>query len=207
MFFKKLFGFFQKILPLHILKSLWDPVWALPNAITAFRPLSTIPIILLYKHGYYWPAAIWYALGMFSDTFDGLAARRIERHTGKKITTFGKLFDPLADKLFTIPLLIFCDTWMIDTKLIVILGLVELELMVVAIINRVFRRGWQVAATWFGKTKMTMECILLALVFIMPLSHFTFTIPKGIVDLWLGVTLVLAFMSLWFHLRKDTTGK
>ncbi|HEU5114247.1 MAG TPA: CDP-alcohol phosphatidyltransferase family protein, partial [Candidatus Paceibacterota bacterium] len=65
-----------------------------PNQITKFR-LITIPFIgLLLGFNYYIPGAILFLFSAFSDALDGALAR-----TERKITTWGTLYDPIADKL------------------------------------------------------------------------------------------------------------
>ncbi|MEK7552564.1 MAG: CDP-alcohol phosphatidyltransferase family protein, partial [Patescibacteria group bacterium] len=65
-----------------------------PNQITTFRFL-TVPVVffLLIFGSYFW-AGIVFLVAAFSDALDGALARTTDR-----ITDWGKLFDPLADKL------------------------------------------------------------------------------------------------------------
>ena len=77
----------------------------LPNAITIARiPLAVIFFILLLMGGTYglddivirWVAAILFVVGISTDWVDGYLARR-----HNIVTDFGKLWDPIADKLLT----------------------------------------------------------------------------------------------------------
>jgi len=82
----------DKMLAVSVLKLL--PRWMTPNQITMFR-LFTVPVIgwMMWNGMYTWGLPF-FAFSMFTDAVDGAQAR-----TQDKITTFGKLMDPVADKL------------------------------------------------------------------------------------------------------------
>ncbi|MCL4149514.1 UNVERIFIED_CONTAM: hypothetical protein GTU68_066383, partial [Idotea baltica] len=69
----------------------------IPNSLTILR-IALIPILVLssYLEGPLasWVAAIIFAFASLTDYFDGLLARRFNAHS-----SFGKMFDPIADKL------------------------------------------------------------------------------------------------------------
>ena len=79
------------------LRDLTRDMWNIPNALTMCR-LVMIPVfVLLYLNGQpYWALGV-FCLASITDCFDGLLARKLNQ-----ITNFGKLFDPLADKLMVI---------------------------------------------------------------------------------------------------------
>jgi len=94
------------------------PKWLTPNIITAVRFVLILPLFLIW---YYWatnPYFVWQEsawwitgiiilLGPFTDYLDGAVARLTDR-----ITVFGIYFDPITDKLFTVPMfLIFIAHW------------------------------------------------------------------------------------------------
>jgi len=75
-------------------------LWTLPNAITWFRVLIAVPIILLLVDGS--AASLWTALGLMiasevSDGVDGYVARRYGQ-----VSAVGKILDPMADSLYRI---------------------------------------------------------------------------------------------------------
>lgn len=69
----------------------------IPNTLTILR-IVLIPVLILsfYLEGQLsnWVAAIIFAFASLTDYFDGLLARRFNAHT-----SFGRMFDPIADKL------------------------------------------------------------------------------------------------------------
>ena len=76
----------------------------IPNALTMLRILA-VPVVVVallgeIPNGDLW-AGIVFAIAAFTDGLDGYIARRND-----DITTFGKLMDPLADKLLIIAALV-----------------------------------------------------------------------------------------------------
>ena len=71
----------------------------IPNLLSALR-LASVPVFIgLFVSGHEEAAVILYAVGAWTDFFDGYIAR----HTGQ-ITEIGKLLDPLADRVFIVAL-------------------------------------------------------------------------------------------------------
>ena len=81
------------------------PLAQLPNALTIAR-LALIPIfvalVLGSDHGYSWPAAVVFAVAGITDQIDGFLARRWHVES-----QFGKVADPLADRLMIDAAVIF----------------------------------------------------------------------------------------------------
>ena len=69
----------------------------IPNAITIARLLLVLPIAFFVVEGQFLVALVLFALCGLSDGLDGFIARRYDW-----VTTFGRLIDPLADKLLMI---------------------------------------------------------------------------------------------------------
>ena len=74
----------------------------LPNFISLIRVIIILPCLLLFEAGHnYWGLSV-LILIIITDFADGIVARRYE------ITTdFGKVFDPLCDKIVIISLIIY----------------------------------------------------------------------------------------------------
>jgi CDP-diacylglycerol--glycerol-3-phosphate 3-phosphatidyltransferase len=75
-------------------------LWTLPNAITWYRVVAAVPIILLLVSGS--NTALWAALGLMivaeiSDGIDGWVARRYGQ-----VSAVGKILDPMADSLYRV---------------------------------------------------------------------------------------------------------
>ena len=74
---------------------------SVPNVLTFLRLLFIPVIVFLIVQGSYLPSAILFLFSSFTDFLDGYLARKM-----KNVTDFGKLFDPVADKILTSSVLI-----------------------------------------------------------------------------------------------------
>ncbi len=96
-------------------------------------------------------AAIVFALAALTDGLDGYIARRRQQ-----VTTFGKLMDPLADKLLVIAALISLvslnrlPAW-------IAMVIIARELAVTGLRSVAAERGVVIAASWLGKLKTALQ--------------------------------------------------
>jgi CDP-diacylglycerol--glycerol-3-phosphate 3-phosphatidyltransferase len=163
----------------------------IPNALTLMR-LAMIPIfvvlVLACDGGHSWPAAIVFGIAGVTDQVDGFLARRWNVESG-----FGKLADPLADRL------------MINAAVILLIHAGRLPLVALVIPARdifvlvttplAMRRGYEFAVNQLGKAATWL--LYASLGFIMA-THHGATWPLWV--FWTG--LALAFVSLAQYLVK-----
>ena len=165
------------------------PLAHLPNALTVVR-LLLIPVVVALllnaEDGHSWPAAIVFAVAAATDQVDGWLARRwgVE-------SEFGKLADPLADRL------------MIDTAVILLVVAGRLPWPALAIIlardgvllwgyKIMAPRGYELSVNALGKRATWLLDASLA--FLMVTREGT-TWP--LVLFWSGVALALAAGALY----------
>ena len=72
----------------------------IPNILTVARIALLPAVVWRFRAGDMMGALALYLIAMLTDVFDGMIARQLSQ-----ITSFGKLLDPVADKLFLITLL------------------------------------------------------------------------------------------------------
>ena len=66
----------------------------LPNKITIIRVIAVPFFVVLFNLNYAFPAAILFCIASATDALDGYIARK-----RGLVTNFGKIMDPLADKI------------------------------------------------------------------------------------------------------------
>lgn len=150
----------------HVIRYLfhwWVPKWVKPNHLTVVRFLFT-PVVLWMLWQERWLETLGlFLFAAFTDVLDGSLAR-----LRKKITMWGTVADPIADKLLigTVSLVFVARVvglWLAGAVLL-------MEVLVVSgVLYRRFK-GKISSANVFGKTKMFLQvcaivCLLLSQVF------------------------------------------
>ncbi|MFS0912446.1 CDP-diacylglycerol--glycerol-3-phosphate 3-phosphatidyltransferase [Microbacterium sp. 179-I 3D2 NHS] len=163
----------------------------LPNAITVARiPLAVVFFVVLLLGGRYgedasglrWTAAILFIVAISTDWVDGYLARRYDI-----VSDFGKLWDPIADKLLTgagfLGLAILGEVgWLIVVVILIREWGITVHRLLVA-------REHVVAAAWMGKIKTAVQGVALGWA-LLPLNALI-----GL-DVWTAITAVLMIVVL-----------
>ena len=133
-----------------------------PNVLTVLRivavPVLVVALLVETPDGDV-IAAIVFALAAATDGLDGYIARRRQQ-----ITTFGRLMDPLADKLLVIAALISLVS--LDRLAAwVAMVIIARELAVTGLRGLAAERGVVISASWLGKVKTLLQiAAILALI-------------------------------------------
>ncbi|MDR2538357.1 MAG: CDP-diacylglycerol--glycerol-3-phosphate 3-phosphatidyltransferase [Bifidobacteriaceae bacterium] len=189
----------------------------LPNTLTVLRILllPLLVYLLLVGHGgvdnrtdlkhtdypTYLAAIILFAVLAFSDLFDGWYARKYN-----KITEFGKLWDPIADKLLVFSCYaVFCYILQVYFWWIFIPVFIMLLREIVVTIFRIYRIKKSkrvIAANFSGKTKTVVQLLSITSVILFPLMSLfnpvyalMLLIPYAI--LCYGLILLATFISVF----------
>jgi len=143
----------------------------LPNLFLFYRILAVPAVLVCYAFG--WPLAtlIIFLTAAVSDFFDGYFARKLNL-----VNDFGKLMDPLADKIITAAAFIcLTSTGVIPVWMVVVI--ISREFLVTGMRSLEASHGKIVAARWSGKAKTMLQMIsitlLLADVWLMPILGFS----------------------------------
>jgi CDP-diacylglycerol--glycerol-3-phosphate 3-phosphatidyltransferase len=138
----------------------------LPNALTLLRILA-VPVVVVAllgeaPNGDALAAGV-FALAALTDGLDGYFARSRDA-----VTTFGKLMDPLADKLLiTAALLSLVSLHRLAPWIAMVI--IAREIAVTGLRAIAAERGIVIAASWLGKLKTTAQMI--AILALMLSSH------------------------------------
>lgn len=159
----------------------------LPNKLTIARIIAIPFIIAAFYIGTSWSwivALILFCLASFTDFLDGYLARK-----NGIVTDFGKLLDPIADKLLVLSTLIMLTDQRLMIAWVVVL-ILSRELAVDGLRLLAASKGKVIAAGKLGKIK---TCSQIALILWLMISR----IP--VANHWFGLILVgwVAFITLW----------
>ena len=137
----------------------------LPNKLTLLRviliPLFMILFLSCGTVGLYL-ALVTFILAAVTDFFDGQIARRTN-----SITTFGKLIDPMADKLLTLGALVCflaADVPYINAWVLIII--IARELIVTGMRMLALEQNRVISASFFGKLKTVSQFAMIIVVLI-----------------------------------------
>ncbi len=167
------------------------PAFILPNHITVFRFVSIPFVTYLLFYEYHVTGFILFAISAFSDALDGAIAR-----TRGQITDWGKLFDPLADKL-----LIGIAGFILISRFlspILIAAIISIELLL--IFNAYYRKkfkGEVVEARGVGKTKMVCQSFGIGLIGIYTIYSIPLLLTFASLFLYTGVFLALVSLFVY----------
>jgi CDP-diacylglycerol--glycerol-3-phosphate 3-phosphatidyltransferase len=166
-----------------------------PNVLTVLRILA-VPVIVVAlldetPNGDALAAGV-FALAAFTDGLDGYIARR-----RRSVTTFGKLMDPLADKLLIVASLVSLVSlgrlaaW-------VAMVIIARELAVTGLRAVAVEQGVVISASWLGKLKTVLQ---VAAVFALIIWNPSPTWVDALVYVAVVVTVVSG-VDYFFGLRK-----
>lgn len=167
----------------------------LPNALTVLRillvPVLVVALLGETPNGDLF-AAIVFALASVTDAVDGYLAR-----SRNAITTFGKLMDPVADKLLILAALLSLvqldrvEAW-------VAMVIIAREFAVTVTRMAATQQGVVIAANWWGKAKTMVQ---VACVFFLIAIDTRPLWLDGLVYATVGITLISG-IDYFFGLRR-----
>ncbi len=165
----------------------------LPNFLTALR-IAMIPVfVLTYERVAPAVSLLIFLLASLTDCLDGYLARK-----WNQITAFGKLFDPLADKLLLLAVL-FCfaksQPPLIPWWVLAVMAVKEILMMAGSM--WMLRKNVVVSANQLGKAATV--AFILALTFVFPWHTAGWLTTLGSVLLYAAVALSVAALFVYAY--------
>ena len=162
-------------------------IWNVPNVLTMLR-LALIPVfVVLFCTGYDKWALITFIVASVTDFLDGYIARK-----HNLITAFGKLMDPLADKVMVVTALL-CQTITGNFPVVAFIIVMLKELMMIFGGAFMLKRDIVVYSNMLGKTAQVAFIAALVLCF-WHRELAAVHVPVDVWVLWIAVALALAAM-------------
>jgi cardiolipin synthase len=168
---------------------------SIPNILTALR-LIMVPFLgyFMYSEEYILALAI-FAIGGFTDILDGFIARKCNM-----ITKWGKVFDPLADKLMQVTALTF----------LVIQGFIPIFILIIVVTKEflmliggilVYKRGKTViGANWCGKLASVVFYFAIIATIILSLDNFKNSYTSVAKYIAIGLAVVCTLFALAMYI-------
>jgi cardiolipin synthase len=170
-----------------------ENIWNVPNALTMLR-MALIPVFWYFMMG----DRLYAALGVFvaaslTDVADGFIARKYDL-----ITDFGKLMDPLADKLMVISMMAsLAIKGIAPWPALAIILAKETAMVTGGVI--LYRHQVVVYSIWIGKlAQAAVVCGLISCFFHEWLQN-TLGFPAHLALLWFGVALTLCALGVYMR--------
>jgi len=175
----------------------------IPNALTVFR-IILIPIFIYCAlNDFFILTLIVFVVAALTDTFDGVIARKFGY-----VSNFGKIVDPLADKLLVASALIIFSYW----------GIIFWWLTAIILLREIFmtifrellkKKGIFLAANKYGKIKTTTQMVTIIATLAYRAILPNIVIIDTILLIMYFLIAVLAWMSAIIYIyqvRKERHG-
>ena len=177
------------------IRKLFSNVWTIPNVLTIIRMLLIPVFVILFFRGHKIAALCVFCAASLTDMLDGYLARKLNQ-----ITDFGKLFDPLADKLMVLTAMV-CQgiDGVFPWTAIIIVAAKELMMVLGGVF--MLSKNVVVYSNYFGKAAQVSFIASLILSFF----HETFLegdivlrgMTPDIILLWITVALAITAMMVY----------
>ena len=194
----------------------------IPNILTLLR-VALIPVVVVLLITAESDATRWWAFALFvvsavTDFFDGWLARKL-----KQESDFGRLFDPIADKLLVVAVYFaLVETGIIaGWNVVAVILIVSRELLVSALREYLAGRGISMPSSRQAKYKTLVQLVTAAALIISPAFEPvsasvvppTGLTPIALIGLWLATALTISSgYGYWmrssehFSARADKAG-
>jgi len=159
-----------------------------PNILTLLR-LAAVPLFIIVMNNGLCTVGIWvFVIAEITDVLDGIIARKFNL-----ITAFGRIADPVADKLMQLTALFTLAN--LDRIMRIIPYLVLLKELFFLISGLyVMRRKVDMSAKWFGKLTSVLFFIGIMLAF--------FEVSRDITDTILWISVGMAVFAFIMYIRN-----
>jgi len=149
------------------------------------RMLSVPVFIVVLMLGHYYISAVIFILASITDMLDGMIARKYGL-----VTNFGKIMDPLADKVLVVSALV-CLVQLGDVAGWMVIVILAREFTVTGLRTVAAAEGVVIAAGATGKIKTILQMIAIPAILIRNWPFYYIGIPFATVMLWASVIMTV----------------
>lgn len=157
----------------------------LPNKLTLLRILLVPVFIILEMNGHSYSALCVFVAASVTDLLDGWIARKYNM-----VSNFGKLMDPLADKILTMAAFV-CLVEQGQVAGWMVIVILAREFIVTGLRTVAANEGIVIAAVWSGKIKTTLQMTAIILLLLKNWPFEYINIPMDQIFLWAAVVMTV----------------
>jgi len=167
-----------------------DDFLNVPNCITLLR-IMLIPVFCFFIYNErYFAAAVVFLIAGLTDIFDGYMARKLN-----KITSWGKLLDPVGDKIMQLSVLLILTVQHIIPVFILYIVAIKELLMIIGGILIYRSKNLIVTSNWYGKAATLIFYIAVTvIVLIKPNIMYTCIL--------IGIAVVSTLFAFFMYIEK-----
>ena len=171
----------------------------LPNKLTMGRIFAIPVFIVVLLMGYRVIATIIFIAAAFTDMLDGKIARKYN-----PVTNFGKLMDPLADKLLTMSAFL-CLVELGDMAAWMAIVILGREFIITGMRQVAATQGIVIAAGWSGKIKTVLQMVAIPLLLLQnwPCDPYFGGFPLDQIVLWAAVVMTIVSGAEYILKNKE----
>lgn len=157
----------------------------LPNKLTTLRMILVPVFIVAYLMGYNYVSAAIFIVASLTDFLDGHIARK-----RNLITNFGKIMDPLADKLLvTSAFVCMVQAGVVPAWMVIVI--LAREFAITGLRSVAASEGVVIAAAWSGKVKTVTQMIAVIFLLIGNWPFRLISFPFAEIMLWIAVIMTV----------------
>lgn len=176
----------------------------LPNKLTLLRVLMVPAFVAAFLMKSAWIPLVLFVAAGITDLLDGEIARR-----QNLVTDFGKMMDPLADKLMVTAVLI-CFTYVEIVHPAVTILIISRELFITGFRTLAIIKGKVIAADFWGKLKTVSQDITIILILVWRIIEGTtasyYVMTAAQVSIWV-MTALTVISAINYYVKNKSIFK
>jgi len=177
----------------------------IPNILTLIR-FCLVPVFgyCLYNEQFV-AAVILFVVACATDILDGVIARKFNL-----ITSFGKLADPLADKLMQLTALAILSMQSVIPLPVLIIVLAKEIFMIAGSVLLYKRINFVVQANWYGKMTTVIFSLAIVMTIVLQLERMINTYTNVLINMFVFIAVFSTLFSFFMYsmeFRKITNEK